>query len=62
MEIREIVTVRGAVPLIDPEAAVMITEPFDFALTRPLFEIVTRAGLEALQVTAPLIFWLLPSL
>jgi hypothetical protein len=62
METRDIVIVRGAVPVIDPDVAVMIAGPFNTALTRPLLEIDARALLETPQVTELLRFWELPSL
>lgn len=56
METKDIVIVRGAVPLLDPEVAMMTADPFDTALTRPLPEIDTRALLETLQFTELLRF------
>jgi len=62
IETRAIVTVIGAVPLIDPEAAVIVAEPFDFPVASPLLVMVAMAELDTLHVTDALIFWVLPSL
>jgi hypothetical protein len=56
METKDIVIVRGAVPLIEPEVAVITADPLDTALTRPLPEIDIRALLETLQFTELLRF------
>src|SRR5882672_3050759 len=55
-------TVREAVPLMEPEAAVMVTEPCATPLAAPLLLIVASVVLEELQVTLLVRFWVLPSL
>ena len=57
-----VVTVREAVPLIEPEVAVMVTEPWPSALATPLLLIVATEMLEELQVALLVRFWVLPSL
>ena len=61
IETRAIVTVIGAVPLIDPEVAVIVAEPFDFPVASPLLAMVAMAELDTLHVTDPLMSWVLPS-
>lgn len=54
-------TVRCAVPLILPCAAVITADPVDKAVAKPLGEIEATPELEMLHV-AELRFWVLPSL
>ena len=55
-------TVSVAVPLIEPEVAVMVTAPAATPLATPLPLIVAKATFELLHVTLLVRFWLLPSL
>ena len=56
------VTVNEALPLIDPPAAAIVTEPGDTPLAIPPLLIVANAVLDELQLTLLVRFWLLPSL
>jgi len=56
------VTVSVALPLSDPLAAVIVTEPGDTPLATPPLLMVAKAVLELLQLTLLVRFWLLPSL
>jgi hypothetical protein len=55
-------TVKVAVPLIEPEVAVMVTVPAATPLAIPLPLIVAKAVFDELHVTLLVRFWLLPSL
>lgn len=56
-----LVTVRVVLPEIAPEVAVMVAVPGAMAVTRPLLPTVATDVLDELQVTPPLISWLVPS-
>ena len=45
------VTVRVAVPLTEPEVAVMVVEPMETPIAKPALEILATPGLELVQVT-----------
>jgi hypothetical protein len=56
------VTVSEALPVMEPEAAVIVSVPCPSALATPLLLMVAKVVLEELQITLLLRFWLLPSL
>jgi hypothetical protein len=58
----DVTEVALAVPLIDPEAASMVALPGTTPTATPVLPIVTEDVLEELHVTAPVRFWVLPSL
>ena len=49
-------------PLLEPETAVIVTEPGATPLATPPLLMVAKAVLEELQLTLFVKFWLLPSL
>jgi hypothetical protein len=55
-------TTTAAVPLTDPDLAVMVDCPADWPVARPKLETVATLVFEELQVTVPVIIWVLPSL
>jgi hypothetical protein len=54
-------TVNAAVPLMEPELAVRVTEPCARAVATPLLTVATIV-LEEVQVALLVRFWVLPSL
>jgi hypothetical protein len=62
IEIRDVFTVKFAVPLMLPEVAVMTTVPCDCPVAKPVLKMDAIAALDEFQVTAPFRFWVLPSL
>jgi hypothetical protein len=55
------VTVKLAVPLVAPKAALIVVVPAEEPVAKPLPSIPANAGLDEDQVTALVILWLLPS-
>jgi hypothetical protein len=55
-------TVKVAVPLIDPEVAVIVVEPAAFALAIPPVAMVATLVADEVQVTVPVRSEVLPSL
>jgi hypothetical protein len=57
-----VVTVSVAVALLEPDTAVIVTEPNATPLATPPLLIVAYAVFDELQLTVVVKFWLLPSL
>ena len=55
-------TVRVVEPAIELRFALIVVDPTDAAVARPVMETVATAGLEDVQVTELVKSWLLPSL
>jgi hypothetical protein len=56
------VIVTSVLPLTELELAVIVAVPLDTLLANPTLDTATTAGAEVFQVTAPVMFWVDPSL